>query len=118
MKWIKILNEWEKGIFNYPKKIKKRFFYETSFIINGNEKYKEKYIENKKLQDLQQNYLPFIKYINNSTNKYVTSFINLKKETLLIIPIPRKNKHFTTIKDFIDNASILQKKCIGNMFLI
>jgi hypothetical protein len=110
MKWDNVLEKWEKGIFSYPKNIKKRFFYETSFIITGGEKYNYKFIEDNKLQLLKQDYSPFIQYINKSKNKYVTSFMNLTKDTMLIIPTPRKNKNFTTIKDFIDNASILQQK--------
>jgi len=52
----------------------------------------------------------FQKYIDSSTNKYVTSFSNLSGDSLLIIPIPKKNKDFTTIKDFIDNSSINHQK--------
>jgi hypothetical protein len=34
----------------------------------------------------------------------------LNKDSLLIVPIPRKNKNYTTIKDFIDHASLVQQK--------
>ena len=41
---------------------------------------------------------------------YVTSFENLSGDALLVIPIPKQGKNFTTIKHFIDNASETQKK--------
>jgi len=112
MKWEDKIKRWDEyNILKYPKKIKKRFFYETSFITEDmTEKYKEKFIQNKLLEEIEQNYEPFNKYIKESKNKYVTSFYNLSKTTLLIIPIPRKNKKFTTLKDFIDNASKKQQK--------
>jgi hypothetical protein len=40
----------------------------------------------------------------------VTSFYNISKDTLLIVPIPKQNKIYTTMKDFIDNASKTQQK--------
>lgn len=72
--------------------------------------YEEKFIENHLLDNLIEDYLPFQKYINKSINKYVTSFYNLSKDCKLIIPIPKKNKNFTTIKDFIDNSSITHQQ--------
>ena len=38
------------------------------------------------------------------------SFYNKSKDTLLIIPIPYNEKEYITIKDFIDNAPIIQQK--------
>ena len=38
------------------------------------------------------------------------SFYNLSGDSKLIIPIPKKGKYFTTIKDFIDTASLTQQK--------
>jgi len=52
---------------------------------------------------------PYNQYIKNTKNNYVTSFYSLSKITKLVIPVPRK-KNFTTMKDFIDNASITQQK--------
>lgn len=69
-------------------------------------KYKEKFSENNKLQYLTQDYSLFIHYIKESKNQYVTSFRNLSGDSLLIIPIPKKIKDFTTIKDFCDNAML------------
>jgi len=112
MKWIDKINNWNKGkVLNYPKKIKSRFFYET-FVCdkNMNNEYKEVFIESNELDKLNEDYSPYNKYIQSSNNKYVISFYNLSGDTLLIIPIPKKNKDFTTIKDFIDNASLYHQK--------
>lgn len=106
--WIDILMDWSLGkSLKYPSHIKKRFFYETSHLNdNFTNIYKSKFIETNEFDNIEnQNYFPFIKQINNSDNKYATSFFNKSKDCLLIIPIPRKNKNFMTIKDFIDNAS-------------
>jgi hypothetical protein len=72
--------------------------------------YLEKYIINTLFDNLKEDYSPFQKYINESNNKYVISFPNLSGDTILIIPMPRKDKQFATIKDFIDNASLYQQK--------
>lgn len=111
MKWNDKLNYWHKlQNFIYPKNIKKSFFYETSPIKTGEEEYKVKFIENKYLDEMVQDYSSFMDKIKKSKNNYVTSFYNLSGDTLLVIPIPKQNKNFTTIKHFIDNASKTQKK--------
>jgi len=71
---------------------------------------KIQYIKSNSLNNMTQDFSNFNEYINKSTNKYVTSFINLSGDTLLIIPMPCKNKNFTTLKDFIDNASLIQQQ--------
>ena len=112
MLWKDKIALWKAGEYQtYPDSIKSRFFYET-FVCDKHmkNKYKEKFIESKQLQRITQDYRPFIDYIQKSKNQYVTSFINLSGDTLLIIPIPKKNKDYTTIKDFCDNASITQQK--------
>ena len=111
--WKDKIDKWLNGKYQkYPKNIKKRFFYETNCCYNNLLNiYKDNFIESDKLEQInKQDYSLFIDYINNSNNKYVTSFYNLSKDTKLIIPIPRKNKDYTTIKDFMDNASRNQQK--------
>ena len=94
MKWKDKLKEWLKETpLKYPKNIKLPFFWETKCLNN-----------------LLQNHNSFIEYINKSKNKYATSFYNPNKTSLLIIPMPRDDKKFTTLKDFIDNASINHQK--------
>ncbi len=107
MKWKDKLKEWlNKNPLKYPKNIKSSFFWETKCLKSFNDEFEEEFIENKSLTTLSQNYSSFIEYISKSKNKYATSFFNPSKTTLLIIPMPRDNKKFTTIKDFIDNASL------------
>jgi hypothetical protein len=112
MLWKDKIEEWKSGnYFVYPHNIKNRFFYETYVCDkNMNNIYEDKLIENNNLDNIKQDYSSFIKHITKSINKYVTSFNNLSGDTILIIPIPKKNKDFTTIKDFCDNASITHQK--------
>ena len=112
MKWLEKLREWENGkVVQYPSEILKPFYFETSFITNKmTEKYREKFIPDLALSRMQQNYTPFINHIRRSKNRYVTSFMSLSKKSVLVVPIPRKGKKFTTLKDFIDNASQLQQR--------
>lgn len=112
MIWKEKINDWSKGKYQiYLKDIKKNFFYETYVLDkNMNNEYKEIFIENDTLNDIKQDYKPFKKYIDESKNKYVTSFYNLSGDTILIIPIPRKNKDYSTIKNYMDNSSITEQK--------
>jgi hypothetical protein len=112
MKWKDKIQQWGEGkIQTYPKNIKSRFFYET-FVCDKDleNEYLENFIPNKNLDSLEQNFKSYNNYINESDNKFVTSFNNLNGDARLIIPIPKKGKNFTTIKDFIDNASQTQQK--------
>jgi len=111
MDWNTVLNNWENDIiFKYPTKLKNRFQWNTSVLKNnGNSKYLESYKTNMLLPE-KQSYNSFREYIVSSTNKYVTSFKNPSKDTLLVIPMPRSGKNYATIKDFCDNAPIIQQK--------
>jgi len=111
MKWNSILDNWKNNkYYKYPTYVKKKFMWNTSVIKdNGNSNFKEKFKIEDNLPE-QQNFKAFESYINKSKSKYVTSFLNLDKDTLLIIPIPKKNKNYATLKDFCDNSSITQKK--------
>lgn len=111
MLWKTVLKNWSEG--KHPKypasRIKRRFFYETAPITTSmNTKYDAKWIESEKLQKLKQNYRNFSKYFKK--HKDVVSFINLSKTALLVVPVPRKGKNYTTLKDFMDNASKSQQK--------
>jgi hypothetical protein len=106
MKWSEKIQEWKDGIpQTYPDNIIEKFFYETTKCTLVGD-YEEKFIESKRLssETKRQTYKSFQRYIEESPNDYVTLFYNLSGDTLLIIPIPRKDLSFTTIKDFIDNA--------------
>tara|TARA_B100001093_G_scaffold3139_3_gene3245 strand:+ start:15107 stop:15589 length:483 start_codon:yes stop_codon:yes gene_type:complete len=112
MKWKDKIKEWENGIYGgYPSNITKRFFYETSACDNKLlNNYKEVFIENEKLEKLHHDYSSFNNHLKKSKNKYGISFLNISKSSLLIIPVPRARKNFTTIKDFMDNASKLHQR--------
>jgi hypothetical protein len=111
MLWSEILLNWyNKKIFKYPKEIKKKFMWNTSVLKNnGNVDFIESYkIDN--LLPVDQDISAFKEYINKSKNKYVTAFYNLSKDTILVIPMPIDKKNYATLKDFIDNAPIIQQE--------
>lgn len=106
MRWSEKINEWKNGIpQTYPDNIVEKFFYETSKCTMENN-YEEKFIESKRLstETKKQSYNSFQEHIDNTIDDDATLFYNLSRDTLLIIPIPRKGLSFATIKDFIDNA--------------
>lgn len=109
--WKAKLDEWESGHpLTYPKKITKRFFYETKVCTKDlDTPYESKYIPDSRLEYLENYHSSFNTHLKSSTSKYVTKFPNLAGDSILIIPIPKKGKNFTTIKDFIDNASTTQQ---------
>lgn len=111
MKWKDKLEEWENGIpQTYPERIHDGFFYETYKCDNKMENtYKQKFIPSKKL-NFKQDTTQYKEYLEKTSNKYVTSFWNLSKDSLLVIPIQRRGKDFGTIKTFTDNATEIQKK--------
>jgi hypothetical protein len=114
MKWENVLKNWKHGIIpTYPMHIKTRFIWRTN-SINNNKEYLDEMVEDKQLPT-KQDYTSFQEHIHQSNNRYVTSFPNLSHDTILVIPMPKKNKNkgyrnFSTIKDFIDNASNTQQR--------
>lgn len=76
---------------------------------NGNVEYKQLFRTNTKLP-FAQNKKDFQEQINKSQNKYVVSFINLSKDTILVVPMPIPGKNYATLRDFIDNAPEIQQK--------
>jgi len=113
MKWIDKLDEWERGEEQiYPDNITKPFFYETYRCDSDlQNQYKEKYIQSPKLI-FDQDHTAFDKHIQRHKDscKYAISFYNLSKDALLVIPMPRKNKDYSTIKSFIDEATLVQQR--------
>ena len=111
MLWSDILNNWENGIpLKYPKNVKGKFQWNTSVLKNnGNVPYKQTFRTNSDLSQ-KQNYTDFQEYIKKSQNKYVVSFPNLNKDTMLVIPMPVRGKDYTTLRDFIDNAPEIQQQ--------
>lgn len=75
---------------------------------SSKEIFEEEYLECPTLPTYQD-YSQFQKYIEKSKNKHVVSFHNLSKDTILVIPMPRKNRNFATLKHFVDYASKTQQ---------
>ena len=105
--WEHKIKEWNNGIpQQYPRHLKHPFMWNTS--NSSNPLYEDEYLEYPSLPH-QQDYTPFQEYINASKDKRVVSFYNLSKDTVLVVPMPRKNKNFATLKHFVDNASNQQQ---------
>ena len=111
MIWNELLEKWESGnYFSFPNNLKGKFQWNTSVLKNnGKSKYLEEFMVNKELPK-SQDLSAFKEYVKKSNNKYAVSFPNPSGDTILVIPMPRANKNFATIKDFMDNASELHKK--------
>jgi hypothetical protein len=111
MLWSEVLQNWDNGIvLQYPKQLKGKFLWNTSVLKNnGNVVYKQSFITNKSLPE-KQDQTDFQEYITKSKNKYVVTFPNLSKDTMLVVPMPVQGKNYATLKDFIDNASEIQQK--------
>ena len=111
MLWSDVLNNWEKGIpLKYPKTVKGRFLWNTSVLKNyGKVPFKQTFRKNNDLPETQ-NKKDFQEHIKKSENKYVVSFPNLSKDTMLVVPMPIPGKNYVTLKDFIDNAPQIQQE--------
>ena len=111
MLWSDVLSNWESGItLKYPKKVKGKFQWNTSVLKNdGNVTFKQTFRTNKNLPQ-NQNKKDFEEHIKNSKNKYVVSFPNLSKDTMLVVPMPIRGKNYATLRDFIDNAPETQQE--------
>ena len=117
--WKSIIDSMEKGnllISNEDIKHKNIPFLWRTSVINRDESsiFQQSFTPCKKLL-IKQNYSAFKKYFKG--NKIVISFPNLSGDTTLVVPIPKKNKNFATIKDFVNNASLKQQsdlwKCVS-----
>ena len=111
MNWKEVLNKWSNGnYFKYPDTIKGRFQWNTSVLKDDAEsRFKESFKTNKKLPE-KQDFTSFKEHISQAKNKYVISFKNPNKDTVLVVPIPRPGKNYATLKDFCDNAPKIQQK--------
>lgn len=123
MKWSTILNKWSKGIVpKLPPKVQSshlKYMWNTSRLTqNGQSKFEQKFKINPYLAQ-NQDPSAFQQHFKQSTNQYVTSFPNLSGDTMLVVPMPRSGKNFSTINDFMANASMLQQrefwKCVSQV---
>ena len=111
MLWSDVLTHWENGIIlKYPKQLKGKFQWNTSVLKNnGKVEYKQTIRTNYKLPTTQ-NKKDFEEHIKKSDDKYVVSFPNLSKDTMLVVPMPIRDKNYATLRDFIDNAPLIQQQ--------
>ena len=111
MLWSDVLTHWENGIIlKYPKQLKGKFQWNTSVLKNnGKVEYKQTFRTNYKLPTMQ-NKKDFEEHIKKSDDKYVVSFPNLSKDTMLVVPMPIRDKNYATLRDFIDNAPLIQQQ--------
>ena len=111
MLWSDVLTDWENGgVLKYPKNVKGKFQWNTSVLKNdGKVAYLQTFRTNNKLAQ-RQNKKDFQEHFKNSQDKYVVSFPNLSKDTMLVVPMPVRGKNYATLRDFIDNASEIQQQ--------
>ena len=114
-KWNCVLKNWENGThLEKPDNIKKPFMWRTSVINHKLDlPYKEESTEDirldsKKRQDISAFKEHFSKCKNK--DKDVIHFFNLSKDTILVVPTPKKGKNFKNIFYFMKNASKKQQK--------
>ena len=105
MLWSEQIESWRSGnCLSYPSNIKSQFLWETSPIYKDKDtNYEEEFIICKQLDNQVNDYSSFSEHIHKSKDSNVVSFFNLSKTSKLIAPMP-KNKDYTSIKLFIDNA--------------
>lgn len=109
MKWSEVLQKWENGVvLKYPKQLKGKFQWNTS-VLKMDSEFKQSFRTNDKLPQTQ-NKKDFQEQINNSPNKYDVVFPNLSRDTILVVPMPMRGKNYATLRDFIDNAPIIQQQ--------
>jgi hypothetical protein len=111
MLWRDILKDWENGaVYQYPSHLKERFQWNTSVLKSeGNVPFKQSFKVDSRLPHDQDTRL-YQEYIKESNNKYVVAFLNLTKDTVLVVPMPVGQRNFATLKDFIDNAPKIQQR--------
>ena len=111
MLWSQVLNSWKIGIIpDIPDEMNGPYLWKTSVLSNDVDmKFKDEFIANNNL-DVDQNYTSFSKYFLSSKNPDVCSFYNKSGDAYLIVPMPRKGKNFSNLKNFIDNADHNQQE--------
>lgn len=116
MLWSEVLKNWENGIpFTYPDHLKdgEKFHWNTTPLTKEMDTvYLEKFKENSALPD-RQNKNAFKDKLNEAEKeqvKYATSFHNLSRDTILVVPMPRTGKSYATLKDFANNAPMKQQQ--------
>ncbi len=109
--WKDVLADWESGIpMKYHRNLNGRFQWNTSVLKDkGNVEYRQMFRTNEALPSVQ-NMKDFKEHITRSKNKYVVDFPNLSGDTMLVVPMPVRGKNYATLRDFIDNATVVQQQ--------
>lgn len=103
--WDTVLKAWRSGTFRLeypPGSIS--FFWRTNDANSA--VYREQF-ENSPQLPRVQDYTPFASYLIGKKEAY--AFRDLSGETMLVVPAPKRNKNFATLKDFTDNGSLTQQ---------
>ena len=111
--WGEVLNEWRHG--NYldikNKNLEKYMIFFKPFN-NKNSSFEYELIPEDELPD-DQDFTPYIDHLTNlPKSKHSVSFMNLTNNIMLIVPKPVKNKNFSHINNFTQNASETHKKSL------
>lgn len=111
--WNDVLQDWENGIpFRYPTRMKKQksgFQWNTSVLMkNGKSSFREKFRTNTDLPDTQT-YTAFQEHLVDSKKMDAISFENPSKDTMLVIPVPKRGHNYATLKHFVDTAPMEQQ---------
>lgn len=111
MLWIDVLDGWRNGkVLQYPELIKERFQWNTSVLKNdGNVLFKQSFKTDDRLPQ-DQDLRPYQGYIKKSRNKHVVAFLNLTRDDILVVPMLVAGKNYATLKDFMDNAPVIQQQ--------
>ena len=82
------------------------FFWETSVLYKDKDSdYVEKFIEEESLNNKKENYSKFKKIFETAKCKDKASENNKNNNFIYVIPKPRNDKNFSSMKNFIDNAT-------------
>ena len=106
MKWSEKLKSWKdrKGQ-TYPKGTE-NFFWETSVLYKDKDSnYIEKFIQDKSLNNKKENYSKFKNAFNSTGCKDVAAQNSKNDSFIYVIPKPRDGKNFSSMKNFIDEAT-------------
>ncbi len=106
MKWSQKLKSWKDGKGQTYPKDTKNFFWETSVLYKDKDSdYIENFVQDKSLDDKKENYSKFDSTFKSTRCKDVSAQ-NSKNDTFIyVVPKPREGKNFSSMKNFIDEAT-------------
>ncbi len=109
--WKEVINDWKSG--NIPEDLPHEGFLKSPSISSTTELASIIYFkdESGELASLKHDYLPFgDKLLGAPEDVKVTEFDNRTKDSKLIVPIPERDKDYTTIYRFMRNSPVETKK--------